>query len=94
MGKNKTDFLKFTIMNLPAAVHDNGHQVVHAVGVGGVPRRVEKAELQREDDAIGQLGVAVQLVHVLKALQVQGEDHRQLFYSHPEGKKMYKYMYS
>lgn len=54
----------------------DSHQVVHAVGVGGIPRCVEEAELQGEDDAIGQFGVAVQLVHVLKALQVEGEDHR------------------
>lgn len=67
----------------PATVYYNGHQVVHAVRVGGVPRRVEEAELQREDDAIRQFGVAVQLVHVLKALQVEGEDHGQLLYSHP-----------
>ena len=66
-------------------MHDHGHQVVHAVGVGGVPGRVEEAELQREDDAIGQLGVAVQLVHVFKALQVEGEDHRELLHPHPDG---------
>ena len=63
--------------------HDS-NQVIHAVGVGGVARRVEKAELQGEDDAIGQLGVAVQLVHVFKALQVEGKDHRQLLHPHPE----------
>lgn len=60
---------------LPATVHDNSHQVVHAVWVGGVPGRVEETEFQGEDDAVGQFGVAVELVHVFKALQVEGEDH-------------------
>lgn len=70
---------------LPSTVYNDSHQVVHAVGVGGVPGRVEEAELQGEDDAIGQFGVAVQLVHVFKALQVEGEDHRELLHPHPDG---------
>lgn len=49
-------------------MHDDSHQVVQTIWVGCVPGRVEEAELQREDDAIGQFGVAVQLVHVFKAL--------------------------
>lgn len=56
-------------------MHDHSHQVIHAVWVGGVPRRVEEAELQGEDHTVGQFGVAMELVHVFKALQVEGEDH-------------------
>lgn len=70
---------------LPSTVYNDSHQVVHAVGVGGVPGRVEEAELQGEDNTIGQFGVAVQLVHVFKALQVEGEDHRELLHPHPDG---------
>jgi len=70
---------------LPAAVHHDGHQVVHAVGVGGVPRGVEEPQLQGEHHAVRQLGVAVQLVHVLEALQVQRQDHGQLLHPHPGG---------
>ena len=68
---------------LPAAVHHNSHQVVHAVQVDGVSGRVEEAQLQRENDAVGQLGVAVQLLHVLKPLQVQRQDHGQPLHTHP-----------
>lgn len=68
----------------PATVHDNSHEVVHAIWVCGVPRRVEEAELQGEDDTVGQFGVAVELVHVFKALQVEGEDHGELLYPHPD----------
>lgn len=64
-------------------MHDHSHQVVHAVRVGGVPGGVEEAQLEGEDDAVGQFGVTVQLVHVLKALQVERQDHRQLLHSHP-----------
>lgn len=73
------------VQTVPATVYDHGHQVVHAVRVGGVAGCVEEAKLQGEDDPVGQFGVAVELVHVLKALQVEGEDHRQLLYSHPGG---------
>lgn len=68
----------------PAAVHHHGHQVVHAVQVHGVAGRVEEPELQREDHPVRQLGVSVQLLHVLEPLQVQGQDHGQLFHSHPK----------
>ena len=64
-------------------MHHHGDQVVEPLGIGGVPGGVEEAELQGEDDAIGQLGVALQLLHVLKALQVQSQDHRQLLHTHP-----------
>lgn len=70
-------------MYVPATVHHHGHQVVQPLRVGGVSGRVEEAELQGEDDAIGQLGVALQLLHVLEALQVQRQDHRQLLDAHP-----------
>lgn len=67
----------------PPTMHHNGHQVVQPLGIGGVPGGVEEAELQGEDDAVGQLGVALQLLHVLEALQVQSQDHRQLLHTHP-----------
>lgn len=70
-------------MSVPATVHHHGDQVVQPLRVGGVSRGVEEAELQGEDDAIGQLGVALQLLHVLEALQVQRQDHRQLLDAHP-----------
>ena len=73
------------LCTLPATVDDHSDQVIHAVEVGSVSRGVEEAELQREDDAIRQLGVSVQLLHVLKPLQVQGQDHRQLLNPHPTG---------
>ena len=64
-------------------MHHHGDQVVEPLRIGGVPGGVEEAELQGEDDAIGQLGVALQLLHVLKALQVQSQDHWQFLYTHP-----------
>lgn len=75
-------------MNVPpATVDDHSHQVVHAVWVGGVSRRVEQSELQGENDSVGQLGVAVELVHVLEALQVEGQDHGELLHPHPDGER-------
>lgn len=64
-------------------MHHYSHEVIEPLGVGGVPGGVEEAELQREDDAIGQLRVALQLLHVLKALQVQSQDHWQFLDAHP-----------
>lgn len=55
----------------PPTMHHHGDQVVQPLRIGGVPGGVEEAEFQGEDDAIGQLGVALQLLHVFKALQVQ-----------------------
>ena len=69
--------------NLPPTMHHYSNQVVEALGVGGVAGRVEEAELEGEDDAVGQLGVALKLLHVLKALEVQGQDHGQLLHTHP-----------
>lgn len=69
----------------PATVNHHGHQVVHAVQVHGVAGRVEEPELQREDHPVGQLGVPVQLLHVLEPFQVQGQNHGQLLHSHPRG---------
>lgn len=66
-----------------ATVNHHGHQVVHAVQVHGVAGRVEEPELQREDHPVGQLGVPVQLLHVLEPFQVQGQNHGQLLHSHP-----------
>lgn len=56
-------------------MHHHGNQVVEPLWIGGVSGGVEEAELQWEDDTIGQLGVTLQLLHVLKALQVQSQDH-------------------
>ncbi len=67
----------------PPTMHHHGDQVVEPLRIGGVPGGVEEAELQGEDDAIGQLGVALQLLHVLKALQVQSQDHWQFLDTHP-----------
>lgn len=64
-------------------MHHHGDQVVKPLRIGGVPGGVEEAELQGEDDAIGQLGVSLQLLHVLKALEVQSQDHWQFLYTHP-----------
>lgn len=49
-------------------MHHHSHEVVETVGVGGVTGGIEEPQLQREDHAVGQLGVAMQLVHILKAL--------------------------
>lgn len=59
----------------PATVYNNCHQIIHAIRVGGITRCVEKSELQWENNTIGQFGVAMELVHVLKAFQVEGKDH-------------------
>ena len=69
-------------------MHHHGHQVIEPLGIGGVPGRVEETELQGEDNAIGQLGVALQLLHVLKTLQVQSQNHRQLLDTHPKHHKL------
>lgn len=53
---------------LPPAVHYHSHKVIETVGVGGVTGGIKEPQLQREDHAIGQFGVAMQLVHILKAL--------------------------
>lgn len=79
-------------------MHHHGDQVIEPLRIGGVPGGVEETELQREDNAIGQLGVALQLLHVLKALQVQSQNHWQLLYTHPRSqisqRQTPKYKYS
>ncbi len=65
------------------AVDDDGHQVVHAVGVDGVVGGVEEPQLEREDDPVRHLDVPVDLVHVLEALQVKGENRREALHTHP-----------
>lgn len=67
----------------PPTMHHHGDQVVQPLRIGGVPGGVEEAKLQGEDDSIGQLGVPLQLLHVLKALQVQSQYHWQFLYTHP-----------
>lgn len=64
-------------------MHHHGNQVVESLWIGGVPGSVEEAQLQGEDDAVGQLGVSLQLLHVLEAFQVQSQDHWQLLHTHP-----------
>lgn len=66
-------------------MHHHSNQVVQPLGIGGVSGGVEETELQGEDNAIRQLGVSLQLLHVLKALQVQSQNHRQLLHTHPSG---------
>lgn len=53
-------------------MHHNGDEVVKPFRVGGVSGRVEEAELQREDHAVAELSVALELLHVFKSLQVKG----------------------
>lgn len=72
---------------VPATVNHHGHQVVHPVRVGGIPRGVEEPQLQWEHHPVGQLGVTVQLVHVLEPLQVQSQDHGQLLHPHSGAQK-------
>lgn len=76
---------------VPATVNHHGHQVVHPVGVGGIPRGVEEPQLQGEHHPVAQLGVAVQLVHVLEPLQVQSQDHGQLLHPHSGAQKYVKW---
>ena len=44
---------------------------------------VEKAQLQGKDHSVGDFDVAVEVLHVLESLQVQGQDLRQFLHSHP-----------
>ena len=67
----------------PATVYNNCDQVVHPVGIGGITGRVEEAQFQWEHNTVRQLGVTVQLFHILEALEVESEDHWQLLYTHP-----------
>lgn len=53
---------------LPAAVNHHRDQVVHAVQVHRIAGGVEEPEFQGEDHSVGQLGVPVQLLHVLEPL--------------------------
>lgn len=53
---------------LPPTVHNHSHKVIETVRVGSVTRGIEEPQLQREDHTIGQFGVAMQLVHILKTL--------------------------
>lgn len=55
---------------VPAAVNHHSHKIVHAIQVNCIPGRVEQTELEGEHHSIGELGVAVQLLHVLEPLQV------------------------
>ena len=59
-------------------------QVVHAVQVDCIAGGVEEPEFQREDHSVRELGVPVELLHVLEPLEVQGQNHGQLFDPHPK----------
>lgn len=52
----------------PATVNHYSNQVVHAVQVHGITGGVEEPQFQWEDHAVGQLGVPVELLHVLEPL--------------------------
>lgn len=53
-------------------MHHHGDEVVQPFRIGRVSGRVEEAELQREDHAVAELSVALELLHVFKSLQMQG----------------------
>lgn len=67
---------------IPATVDHHSDEVVHAVEVDGVSRGVEEAELQWKDHTIAQFSVPMELLHVLKALQMKSQDHGQLLHTH------------
>lgn len=69
---------------LPATVYHHRHQVVHAVQVYCITGGVEEPEFQWEDHSVRELGVPMELLHVLEPLEVQGQNHGQLFDSHPK----------
>ncbi len=79
-------FLAGYLCTLPATVNNHSHEIIHAIQVNCICRRVEQTELQRENHSIGELGVAMQLLHVLEPLQVQRQDHGKLLHTHPAGK--------
>ncbi len=56
------------VRNLPPTVHHYSHQVVQSIRVGSITRGVKEPQLEREDYTIRELGVAMKLVHILKAL--------------------------
>ena len=62
---------------------DDGNEVVEPVGVEGVVGGVEESQFEGEDDAVAEFRVAVELLHVFEALQVQGQDRREFFHAHP-----------
>lgn len=68
----------------PAAVYHHRDQVVHAVQVYCITGGVEEPEFQWEDHSVRELGVPMELLHVLEPLEVQGQNHGQLFDSHPK----------
>lgn len=67
---------------IPATVDHHSDKVVHAVEVDSVYRCVEEAELQWKDHSIAQFSVPMQLLHVLKSLQMKSQDHGQLLHTH------------
>ena len=68
----------------PATVHHHCDQVIHAVQVDCITGGVEEPEFQREDHSVRELGVPMELLHVLEPLEVQGQNHGQLLDSHPK----------
>lgn len=67
---------------VPATVNHHSDKVIHAVEVDSVSGGVEEAELQWKDHTIAQFSVPMQLLHVLKALQMKSQDHGQLLHTH------------
>lgn len=57
-----------------ANVHDDGKELVQAIRVLRVVDGVEKAKFQREGDAVGQLDVLADVLLILEALEMQGEN--------------------
>ena len=51
---------------------------------------IKQPEFQRKDNTVGQLGISIQLFHILEPLEVQCQYMRQLLHSHPEN-KMYRF---
>lgn len=65
-----------------AAVYDDCGQIVEPIRIDSVVRGVEQPQLKRKDHPMRHLDMPIELLHVLEALQVQGQYHGQLLDAH------------
>jgi len=64
------------------AMDDHRGQVVQSVWIHCIIRGVEESQFQGKDDSVRDLDVPVELLHVLEALKMQGQDHGKLLHTH------------
>lgn len=65
------------------AVDNHSGQIVETIRIHCIIGGVKEPQFQWKHNAMRDLDVPIKLLHVLEALEMQGQDHGQLLYTHP-----------